>query len=237
MKKDLFISTYKLIMSALLLPFAIISCQKQAPDVLPDNKTDVTTATNALRTGLSPIYLKVTVSDVSGYKITSDGGGDYINGFQNVSANFDQYGNLQFDTNPGINNKTKPNAVRWMNFSFDSPVSGPSPTYPANIITNPKGNYRIVTQNDGQTPPQSMTPTTSETIKLGGGFADGSSTDWNFSFHYNNVGSTSYVILTRIDSNTWTITGATNPPVARLISNGAVIGFYNLPFSLTLTKL
>jgi hypothetical protein len=235
MKKNLFISAYKLFVSALLLPFVITSCQKNAPDVLPDNTNDVTSSANARRTGLSPVALILTVNNTTGYKITSDGGGDYVNGLQNVSASFDQYGNLQFDTNPGINNKTKPNAVRWMNFTFDTPTSGYSVVYPANITTHPKGNYRMVTVT--QTPAQSMLNNTFQTIRLGGGFADGSSTDWNFSFQYNNVANTSYATLTRIDNNTWTITGATNPPIARLISNGAVIGFYYLPFSFTLTKL
>jgi hypothetical protein len=244
MKKVMFNNVSRLTITVLLITGAITSCKK-TNDILTSNSNDAASSAQYRRTGLSTVPLKVTVAATdnvgNAYKITGDGNidnnGDYVNSLQNVSASFDQYGNLQFDTNPGINNKTKPVAQRWMNFTFDSPVTGSSAVNPANHTTNPKGDYRMVTNINGQTPAQSMSIPSSETIELGGGFTDGSSTDWNFSFHYNNVGATSYATLTRIDSKTWTITGATNPPIARLISNGIVIGFYNLPFSLTLTAL
>jgi hypothetical protein len=241
MKKILFTNAFQLIMTASLVIFTGISCKKTANEVIPDNSNDASSSAQYRRTGLSAVPLKVTIAGTDNFgntnKITSDGNGDYVNGLQNVSASFDQNGNLQFDTNPGINNRTKPNALRWINFVFDSPLPGYTAATPANITTNPKGSYRMVSQIDAQIPAQSMSPGSSETIKLGGGFTAGTTTDWNFSFHYNNVENTSYATLSRINSNTWTITGATNPPIARLISNGVVIGFYNLPFSLTLTAL
>lgn len=236
MKKNLFKNGFGLGISVLLLTSILSSCQKNANDVLNDKSNDVNSAAQARRNVVSTMPLKVTVNYTSGNKITSDGQGDYTNGQQNVSAYFDQYGNFQFDTNPVIRNK-RYNALRSLNFTFDSPVSGYSTANPANITTNAKGNYRMVSQNDGQPAAQSMINGTSQTIRLGGGFADGTSTDWNFSLQYNNVANTSYATITRTALNTWTITGATNPPIARLIENGTVIGFYNLPFSITLTKL
>jgi len=44
----------------------------------------------------SEVFLKLTVNDASGNKLTSDGGGDYVNGQQGVGAKFDQYGNFIF---------------------------------------------------------------------------------------------------------------------------------------------
>src|SRR5436190_1193465 len=91
MKKITLKNATNLIMGALLLPFVITSCQKNAQAILPGNSDDASSSAQYRRTGLTPVALKVTVNDASGNKINSDGGGDYVNGSQAVSVNFDQY--------------------------------------------------------------------------------------------------------------------------------------------------
>jgi hypothetical protein len=185
-----------------------------------------------------PVNLRVTISDDAANKIKSDGNGDYENGVDGVSAYFDQYGNLQFDSNSGMSRRSGP-AIRKLNFYFDSPITGYSATIPA---TNPNGNYRMVTWIYGQTPMQSLSVGGSETgIGLGGGFTSqiSSSTDWNFNLRYGveqNNATLNFVMVTHPDADHWIMTGDVATPVAALKTNGTLTGYYYLPFSFTFTR-
>lgn len=217
---------------------AFLSCQK---DIQNDNASPE--LISAAKPVITPTYyLRITFKDdflstdgTTPVKIKSDNGSPYTHGVGNVKAYFDSYGNLQFDTNPSAR-RIAPSPGRGLNFTFDDPVAGSVATTMASSTT---GNYRMVSQNDGQTPAQNMLvgDTYSQRIKLGGGFSENSTTDWNFSFAYNNVPNTSFAKITRTSATTWKINGYDAKPVCRILSNGSVVGYYYTPFEFDLEKL
>lgn len=261
MKKNLFKNAFKLIMSALLLPFVITSCQKNTSDVvLSANSSEITSA-NLRANALPTISLKVTVSnyDANGnaYNIQNDGDGkgDYVNGVDYVQAVIDQYGTFAFNT---FASNPKTVAKRWVNYNFNNPVD-PANTYrPSPSITK---NYHFST---GSTtfgtqpfiPLQNLgvngNPAT-ECIYMGNGIYN-SSTGWRVSFHkgYEDVSNspTAFAVVTRtsISPAVWTITPigtcspSANSNVAALRSGSGTVkdpevlhGYYYIPFFFTLT--
>jgi len=241
MKRTFSLNARSLLASTLALTLACTSCQKVGVRPAADGGKGqaLTEKAAANKPGtVTPVNLRVTISDDAGNKIKSDGNGDYVNGLDGVSAYLDQYGNLQFDSNSGMSRRSGP-ALRKLNFYFDSPITGYSATIPA---TNPNGNYRMVTQIYSQTPIQSLSISGSETgIGLGGGFASqvSSSTDWNFNLRYGieqNNATLNFVAVTHPDADHWIMTGDVATPVGALKTNGALTGYYYLPFSFTFTR-
>jgi hypothetical protein len=240
MKKITLKNSSRLMMSALLLPFVISSCQKNTQDILPGNSDDATSSAQYRRTGLSPVALKVTVSDASGYKITSDGGGDYVNGSRTVSANFDGYGNFIFATGATSNKPGSP-LVRWLSVNLDDPIVIYK-TPPVSGANNQAGGLSTgQVEGVSFTPMQSMTVGQTQCIglTLGGGY-------WVVNFHRPpediSTSQAAYVVVTRINDTQWTM-----QPVGECSPNSNVgalrygtanlYGYYNLPFLFTLTKL
>lgn len=250
MKKILFNHASTLIMSALLMTFVIVSCKKNTTDtILAPNSEEVARGLSAKSNSLPQVSLKVTVNDATGYNITSDGGGEYINGTQNVQAVIDQYGTFVFNTNSATNPNTK--AIRWVIYNFNNPVD-PANTYrPSPSITN---NYHFSTGGSSFgtnpfIPLQNLGVNgnpTSECIYMGNGIYN-STTAWKVSFHkgLEDVANspTAFAVVTRVNLTQWTITprGACSPiaNVAALRNNADnfLYGYYNIPFSFTLTKL
>lgn len=242
MKQKPFNYPSRLIMSALLLTIAFTSCTKKTSDLKQTaNPEEFATASAGNKPGtFPPVSLKLTVNDASGNNLTSDGVGDYVTGSQNVSAQFDQYGNFIFNCGlGGHGNNTY--MVRWLNINFSSPVQ---------VFINPP-----ITGNDKVTgittisvaaftfiPLQNLAVGQSECVGLTGG----SGADWVMNFHRGaeDVSSSpsAYAVFTRINSTQWTVTPAgscsPNSNVCALRNGpGVLYGYYNMPFSFTLTKL
>src|SRR4030095_12580775 len=247
MKRVLFYKQSRLIMNVLLLTFVITSCAKKNTD-LKQNPTpeEFATAPGGNKQGTSTeVRLKLTVNDAAGNNITSDGGGDYVDGQKNSSIYFSTSGNLQFTT-AASNNPHTP-ITRWLNINFSDPLSG----YPARGTE--KSNF-ISTVTTVTSP----NPTLLQNLAVGQtkciGFSAGISTIENgvLNFHRNSTedtptSPTSYVYVTRISAgpDQWLMTPV--PPVSggcstisnvgALRINTALYGYYNMPFSFTLTKL
>lgn len=243
MKRILFYKPLPVIINAFLMVLTFTSCKKQTTDIAAsDASKEIATATakGGKPSGPAEVFLKVTVDNTAGYKITSDVGGDYVNGLQSVGAKFDGPGNFIFSCGKSGHG---PNAtfVRWMNINFDSPI---------NIFTPPP-----ITGNDKVTaittlpaagftfiPLQNLAVGESECVGLTGG----SGADWIMNFHRGaeDVSSSpsAYAVFTRISSTQWTVTPAgscsPNSNVCALRNGpGVLYGYYNMPFSFTLTKL
>ena len=241
MKKNLFTSASKLIITALLLIFAVISCTKKSNEIkLAPSNDEIASAQSPNASILSTISLKVTVNDV-GNKITSDGQGDYVDGLQRVQAILDKNGNFIFTTNT---NGNKP-AIRSLNYNFDDPIIVFTPPPPlGNINTYGLSTY-LSSSIPTSKPIQNMANGESECVPfltLAG--------NWRLLFHggaQDRPDSTSaFAYVTRINSTQWTFTSAgTCLPAciankAAYVSSppgGVLYGYYNMPFSFTLTKL
>ena len=238
--------------SMAVLILAVFSCRKAELKTTPPTVGESAVAKSSIsKPGtVATVNLSITIDDIapdnSVYAIQSDGGGDYVNGQQGVSAYLDQYGDLQFDTNKSMTRKSGP-ALRSMLFHFDNPCIECGTSSAGANITNPYGNYRMVTAGDNNTSNyfQNILVGTTVQRRLGGGFASqiSSTTDWTFTFRYNQPTNTimDVVNVYRPDNGHWIITGnvtRTNPalPVGALNNNG-VLSYYYLPFHLTLTAI
>jgi hypothetical protein len=238
-KKNPFINASRIIMNALFLILVIISCTKKTNEIpTTANSEEVAVAKASKPNTLPGVSLNVTVREVVGDKITSDGGGSYVSGSQSVSAIFDQYGNFIFSCGTSGHGPSA-TLVRWLNINFDSPIQ---------IFINPP-----ITGNDKVTaittivvaaftfiPLQNLVVGQSECVGLTGG----SGAEWVMNFHRNaeDVSSSpsSYAVFTRINSTQWTVTpvGSCSPNsnVCALRNGpGTLYGYYNMPFAFTLT--
>ena len=191
----------------------------------------------------------MTVNNAAGNNITSDGGGDYINGTQNVQAIIDQYGTFVFNTLSASN----PNilATRWVNYNFNNPVD-PANTYRPNPSNTKNCHFSTGGSSFGTNPfipLQNLgvngNPAT-ECIYMGNGIAN-STASWKVSFHKGledtQASPTAFAVVTRVSPTQWTVTPmgtcSPNSNVAALRNNAdnTLYGYYNIPFSFTLTKL
>jgi len=238
MKRTFSINASQLLATALGLTLAWTSCQKV--DVPPNGQALIEKAAGNRPNTVPQVNLILTVSDNIGNKIESDAKGDYIHGVDGVSAYFDQSGNLQFSTNSNMTRRSGP-AARTMNYYFDDPLSGSQSATP---VTNPNGNYRLVTGLLAQTPIpiQSLPVGGSETnIALHGGFVSqiASTTDWGCNFRYGldqDDATENFVTVTRLDDTHWVMTGDVTNPVGALKTDHTLTGYYHMPFSFTFTK-
>ena len=243
MRKNFINNFTAVLASIMLLSLVMVSCKKQtAQSVTTDNSDELATAKGGSKPNTYPVVsLSMTVNDASGNKIISDNGTPYINGQQNVSVIFDQYGNFMFNTQASA----RQTMVRWLNYYLNDPTST---NYP--VRNNDQGNS-ITTgatfTSPSFTPLQNLSQGTTQCIGLSGGLFTVSGGVVNF--HRNTstedtpTTPTSYVYVTRVDATHWTVTPA--PPlsggcstissVGALRINGALFGYYNLPFSFTLT--
>jgi hypothetical protein len=243
MKRILFYKPLPVIINAFLLVLTFTSCKKQTTDIAAsDASEEIVTATakGGKPSGPAEVFLKVTVDNTAGYKITNDGGGDYTNGLQSVGAKFDGSGNFIFACGTSGHG---PNAtlVRWMNINFDSPI---------NVLIPPPitGNDKVTAITTGFVaaftfiPLQNLSIGQSECVGLTGG----SNAGWVMNFHRTAEDVTgspsSYAVFTRINSTQWTVTPAgscsPNSNVCALRNGpGVLYGYYNMPFSFTLTKI
>jgi hypothetical protein len=239
MKRELFNNPSRLILNALLLTFAIASCTKEnSIDLLAARSTEIAKAQAAGKPGTTTeVPLRMTISDASGNKITSDGGGDYVNGSQNMRVVFDQYGSLIFDNRKS---QGKP-AVRFYLTNLDNPVE----VFIDPGFTNGIVNYMAMTKSSlfPSVPLiQNMAIGASQCITFHGGAGEG----YVFSFHggiEDESGSpTSFASITRNSATEWTMTPGScatslNTDVASIRQNGTLYGYYHMPFTFTFTKL
>lgn len=241
MKKNCFTTGFQLSISALALIFTITSCTKNRSEVAKTQEPEqVASALKGNLSTLPTVSLKISVSDAGGNNLTSDGGGEYVTGLQKISAKFDQYGNFIFSCGLSGNG---PNAtmVRWLNINFRSPVQ---------VFINPPitGNDKVTSITTGSVaahtfiPLQNLAIGQSECVGLTGG----SGAAWVMNFHRTaedvSTSQSSYAVFTRINSTQWTVMPAgscsPNSNVCALRNGpGVLYGYYNMPFSFTLTKL
>ncbi len=243
------------LINILLLSQIFTSCKKETLSLGSPIVEEFATAKGGGNPNTPPTtYLRVTISDDAGNKITSDGGGDYLDGVGNIRAQFDNAGNFQFNTRlQSRPNQTTP-LTRYIKFNFDSPLEG----YPVNnppISGDPNLDIgdRLVTIGSSlipATPIQTMTVGSSQCITLHGGTAYSTKTEpapaWGVNFHrnYDDVAGspTSFAVITRNSETQWTMVPgncaiSSNSDVAALRNGETLYGYYHLPFSITLTKL
>ena len=242
MKRILFHQPYLF----LAICFSFMACQKQTADLqFSGSNEEMVTGKAGSKPGTFPeVLLKVTVDDV-GNNVTSDAGGDYENGSQAVSAKIDQYGNFIFSCGktgrgPGAIQ------VRWLNYDFSSPMPGYSarPSERGAYIATIKSSVAVSTF----IPLQNLEVGSTECITMAMGLY--TLPDGVVNFHRqptedNTTTPTAYVYVTRNSETQWTMTPV--PPlsggcstisnVAALRINTELAGYYNMPFSLTLTKM
>ena len=243
MKRILFYKPLSVTFNAFLLVLTFTSCKKQTTDIAASydfEEIATATAKGGKPSGPAEVFLKVTVDNTAGYKITSDGGGDYVNGLQNVGAKFDGPGNFIFSC--GLSGHG-PNAtlVRWMNIDFNSPVQvSINPPITGNdkvtaITTLPAAGFTFV-------PLQNMVVGQSQCVGLTGG----SGANWIMNFHRGaediSSSPSAYAVFTRISLTQWAVTPAgscsPNSNVCALRNGPEILyGYYNMPFSFTLTKI
>jgi len=244
MKKNLLSNTSIKVITGLLLITMIGGCKKNNQPALSEIKNDnsETASSSIKRPGTtSDVFLKLTVNNATGDRLTSDGGGDYVNGSQGVSARFDQYGNFIFGIG-AVGHGQSASLVRWLNIDFSSPVvvySNP-PITGHDIVT-------AITTIPGAAFPnytflQNLTVGQTECITLTGG----SNANWVMNFHRAtedvSTSQSAYMVVTRMSATQWTMipVGSCSPNSnVCALRNGPDIlyGYWNMPFSFTLTSL
>jgi hypothetical protein len=231
---------------SLIITFAFAACQKQTSDPVSSAiSEEMATAKTGSKPGtVQEVLVKVTVNDV-GNKVNSDGGGDYVNGSQAVSARIDQYGNLIFSCGTSGRGPTA-TQVRWLNYDFSDPLPGYS------ARASERGAYIATIKSSVASstfiPLQNLEVGTTECMTMAMGLY--TLTEGVVNFHRqptedNSTTPTAYVYATRNSETQWTMTPV--PPLSggcSTISNVAalrvsteLVGYYNMPFNLTLTKL
>ena len=242
MKQNQLSTAIKSGLSAFLLILAIASCTKKSAEIRLAPSTDEIAA--AKPNTYPSVNLSVTVNDASGNKVTSDGSGPYVNGSTKVSAVIDQYGNFIFSCGSSGHG---PNATpdRWLNYDFSDPLPGYS------VKNSERGAY-IATIKSSVAPTtfiplQNLTVGQTECITMAMGLYTLESGVVNFHRQNedNNTTPTAYIYVTRNSATEWFMTPV--PPLSggcSSISNVAALristvlyGYYNMPFSLTLTQL
>ena len=223
-----------------LVTLVVAGCGER-PQATAPTRLAAQTIMDAKSGTLTAVPLVVTVSDFMGGGISSDGGGAYTDGSQNVAAVIDQFGTFAFDTKAS----TRIAAVRWVTYSFSSPVN-PLNTY----VPTPSNSqdYHFSTGASAFSPfipLQNLAIGSSECGYMGNEIAN-STQSWRVSYHkgYEDVSGspTAFAVFTRTGANTWTVapsgTCSPNSNVAALRSaDGTVLyGYYNLPFFFTLTR-
>ena len=241
MKRILFHQPYLF----LAICFSFMACQKQTSDSGSSVQEEIATAKVGSKPGTFPeVLVKLTMND-AGNNVTSDGGGDYVNGSQAVSAKIDQYGNFIFSC--GTSGRG-PNAVqvRWLNYNFSNPLPGYSER------SSEHGAYIATIKSAVATTPfiplQNLEVGSTECITMAMGLYTLANGVVNFHrqpTEDNSTTPTAYVYVTRNSETQWTMTPV--PPlsggcstisnVASLRTDTELAGYYNMPFSLTLTKL
>jgi len=245
MKQIPFYKPSALVFYLFLLSF--ISCKKGTNDIAYNAESVENFATKTVsKPGTYPeVLVKLAIND-AGNKVTSDAGGDYRNGSQNVSAKIDQYGNFIFSCGSSDHG---PNATpsRWLNYDFGDPL----PSY--SIRPNERGAYIATIKSSIVSTPfipfQNLEVGSTECVTIAMGLftlADGV-----VNFHRNQGTEdtpntpTAFVYVTRINPMQWIMTPV--PPssggcsdilnVAALRVNTTLYGYYNMPFMFTLTRL
>lgn len=233
-------SNFKL--SSILLCLVVAGCIETSQQTLTENKsiTDPVASDpsdpNARKgSGSGQIYLSVTVDDL---KMASDGKGAYINGIDGISAQFlSTDGTLSLTTsNARITNARK------LTFPDGSGYA---------INPNASANYLLnVFANDVDPAPskiQDIAIGTSQVMamRVWGSNLKGA-IEFRLLFNYG-IGAgyiTDKVIVTRVDSTTWTVESTdsdpSNPNATAALTgfdNKDFKGYYSVPFKLTLKKI
>lgn len=223
-----------------LVTLVVAGCGEQ-PQATAPTRPKVLITMDARSGPLTAVPLIVTVSDIGGAGIRSDGSGVYTDGSQNVQAVLDQSGTFAFNTKAS----TRIAAVRSVTYSFSSPVD-PLNTY----LPTPSNsqNYHFSTGPSAFSPfipIQNLAIGSSECAYMGNSIAN-SAQAWRVSYHKGNedvsASPTAFAVFTRTGTNTWTVapSGACSPisNVAALRSDDGTVlyGYYNLPFLFTLTR-
>ena len=192
-----------------------------------------------------PLVVTVEAFDSAGSpcRICEDGLGSYENGIDGVTANLDPYGNVIINFNA-----TQSPIVRKLSFDYSDQLSGAAFTPPAAL------NSYLSTQTHPSGLIQNMTVGTEQCITSNITFTDDDTHQTLYRTHYRralntfDVSQTSYLVVTRIDANTWELEPKAaacnaNAPVAKLFSyathghsNTTDHGLYSMPFKMTLVR-
>jgi hypothetical protein len=192
----------------------------------------------------TPVSLRVTMAavqpdGVTPYRVRGDGGGDYLDGAQNVSATIDQYGNFIFDNRAVIGRGVQRRVTLDLSDALQV-VGQPTTADPATPV-------HFATFPVQGSPLQNLATGTSVCVQLGGGFTATDGASWHVSFRRGEedapTSPTAFVVVTRASATIWKISpsqscGALSADVGavRDASSLALEGDYHLPFVFTLTK-
>jgi hypothetical protein len=227
------------------LAIAFTSCKKQNSDVTtPANPETISTSKGGPAPTYPEVPLRMTVNDAVENKITSDGLGEFVNGTQNVKVMFDKYGNFIFNTRAS-NNPNVP-MVRRLNYNFNSPISSnPLVTgiETGSYITGGKS-----ATSSGYTPLQDLVVGTTQCIAFSAGLINFDPKVVNFHSNWEDVPNTptAFAYVSRMSQNQWVISPV--PPLgggcssisnvtAFVTNGGALVWYYHMPYSFTLTSL
>ncbi len=231
-------------LSAILLCLVLAGCIETSQQSLTENKSLANSLAlddsnpNARQGGGSTgqIYLSVTIAD--NLKIASDKIVPYVNGVDGVSAQFvSSDGSLSFTTSTTrIKNPRKLIFPDGANYAINPNSSN---TYLLNVLANDvhPAPYKIQDIPEGTSQVMAM--------RIWGSNLSGA-VEFRLIFNYG-IGAgyiTDQVIVTRVDSTTWTVestdTDESNPNATAALTgsyNKDLRGYYSVPFKLTLTKI
>lgn len=242
MKRKLFNYSSALVTTTVMLFFALSSCTKKTSEItkpaLPEEYASVTAKGKPGAT--IEVSLSMTVNDASGNKITSDNGTPYTNGVGNVKVVFDQAGNFMFgqaSSNPRV-----PPMTRYLKYKLDDPL----PTYL--VRADAQGNFisTITTATSPNTTAlQNLTVGQTKCIGFSGAVPGGVINFHRNSYEDTPTSQSSYVYVTRTGLDTWVMNAV--PPISGACSalssisafrnQETLFGYYNMPFSFTLTRI
>jgi hypothetical protein len=241
MKQAPSFTTSRLCIYLLVSILSFASCKKRVVEETTINNSNEATIAKASKPGTYPsLSLRMTVNDGLGNKITSDGQGDYINGFQNMKVEFDIYGNFMFS---GASSNPKTSPQRYLNYNFSDPSSlTPNPSVTGTYIGSFISTGQTLTSPDN-TPLQNLAINATKCIGFSAGInIDGGVVNFHRNFEDDATSPTAYVYVTRVSSTQWIVTpmppgagGCSNiSNVAALRVSTVLYGYYNIPFSFTL---
>jgi len=225
MKRNLYVTS-------LLTALALAGCQKDIQQSKEQSTSlELRSSAKPPAQGNSTVNLSVTVDDASGNNILSDGNGAYVNGTDRVDAQIlSSDGNFYMNTN---NNTVKP-WIRTMQF------------LPGNSGFDLSGERNYSLRTNATTWLQNMDVNTSQNVGFRvWGVGQGGIVDWRLLFRNgleNNPSSlTDYAKVTRLPNDVWTIepasyTGVTPANAGLIDGNNMILGYYQTPFKLTLTR-
>lgn len=199
------------------------------------------TAEALLAKPTSSIPLAFTVSDGPGYRIRSDGLGEYVHGQETVSAELDGYGNLQISVASALP------PLRMLTFDYSVPAD-PSNNYRPNLAGTRWFRIKSNKANNGNPGIHELAVGSDRCYNVTVAHGD-LATQHVDGFNTAADPQSTYVLITRTGSSTWSMTTGTGcsglPDIASLYSQDVsrrnqprvFRGYFSLPFAIAIRSV